>query len=664
MISSSLRRSRRVQVPSGAVLHPRRLNHVIATIIVAVSVCLVLEVIGGDWEGVLALAQLDACMIGCRMLVRRGHGTLATALILSALTFSLVYLAYHAQGLRDEAIVGFPAILVFSAMFGSTRLFLSLLGVMLTALAGLFVGNITGWHVNAVPPVSGSTLGVLFAILSATAYFIWLMANDLRRALARLERENSRIRESHARIDVLAHHDALTGLPNRLLARDRIEQALARAQRDESGLALLFLDLDNFKAINDSLGHGAGDLLLCEVAVRLRSAVRASDTISRQGGDEFLVMVADLGDHDAAASIAVKLLQVLTQPFHVNGVELFVTTSLGIALYPQDGGDFSELLKNADTAMYRAKDAGRNAFRFYDGSMNTAVVETLQLISGLRAALSKGEFRLHYQPQYHLRTGRIVGAEALIRWRHPDLGMIPPTKFIPVAERSGLINEVGAWVLREACAQAKRWQQEGLDDLVVAVNLSPIQFRRDDIEGDIASALAAADLPASCIELELTESLLIADSAHLSPLLARLRERGLRFSIDDFGTGYSNLGYLKRFEVERLKIDQSFVHRMTQDPNDEAIVRAIIDMAASLRLETIAEGVEDAATLRRLLELGCEFGQGYLWSPALPPDEFLAFVREQRALAPAGMTGPQGHSVPGALPATLESIPVPGRTLG
>jgi len=329
-----------------------------------------------------------------------------------------------------------------------------------------------------------------------------------------------------------------------------------------------------------------------------------------------------LADQQAVATMAAKVIDLLSAPFHVDGLEISVTCSLGIALFPDNGSDFDTLFKNADVAMYRAKDCGRNAFRFYDAQMNRGVVETLHLISGLRSALARGEFKLHYQPQYELKSGRIVGAEALIRWRHPELGLIPPATFIPVAERSGLIHTIGAWVLAEACRQAKQWQLAGLTQLVVAVNLSPVQFRRDDIEREVIEALLASKLSPGSIELELSESLLIAESKHLSPLLGRLRAMGVRFSIDDFGTGYSNLGYLQRFQVERLKIDQSFVRRLSQDRNAEGIVRAIIEMAHSLRLDVIAEGVEDLPTLQRLIELGCSYGQGFLWAPALPPEEF------------------------------------------
>ena len=431
----------------------------------------------------------------------------------------------------------------------------------------------------------------------------------------------------------------------------------------------MFLDLDNFKRVNDSLGHGAGDALLCDAADRLVSVVREGDTVSRQGGDEFLVILGGIENEEDATAAAVKILAQLALPFHIGGLDMSATASLGIAMFPKDGFDVDTLLKNSDMAMYRAKDSGRNTFQFFDAEMNSSVIEDLHLATGIRQALANDEFRVFYQPQFELKTGRIVGAEALLRWKHPTLGNIPPGKFIPVAERSGLINEIGTWVLNDACRQTKAWQDQGLCDLVVAVNVSPVQFRRDDIEREMANALATWNVAPSCIELELTESLLIADSEHLSGVLDRLRSMGIQFAIDDFGTGYSNLGYLKRFDVQRLKIDQSFVRRMTEKKCDEGIVRAIIEMAHCLDLEVVAEGVEDAATLARLTELGCEFGQGYHWSPALPAHEFLEFVRAHRCetgdffgLQEQDCDRVAGHSTDGRLhavaPARDKAVPL------
>jgi EAL domain-containing protein (putative c-di-GMP-specific phosphodiesterase class I) len=296
-------------------------------------------------------------------------------------------------------------------------------------------------------------------------------------------------------------------------------------------------------------------------------------------------------------------------------------------MYPTDGTDFDELLKKADIAMYRAKDEGRNAFRFFDAAMNDSVVEHVQLVAGMRLALQRREFLLHYQPQFSLDSGRMVGAEALIRWRHPELGLVAPGRFIPAAEQSGLIVDIGAWVIEEACRQARAWLDEGLPPLVMSVNVSPLQFRRGDLEGVIKAALSAARLPPASLELELTESLLIQDRNTYSDLLRRLKRLGVRLAIDDFGTGYSNLGYLKRFEVDRLKIDQSFVRRVVESPQDEAIVRAIIQIAHSLHLGTTAEGIEDEATLASLREMGCAEGQGFVWSPAVPAGQFAALHR-------------------------------------
>jgi len=349
--------------------------------------------------------------------------------------------------------------------------------------------------------------------------------------------------------------------------------------------------------------------------------------VARLGGDEFLLLVPEVADADAVGDIAGKVVAGLMAPFDVIGMEIFSGCSLGVTMFPADGEDFDSLLKKADIAMYRAKESGRNAYRFWDGEMNASVVEHVELLSAMRTALAQDEFTLAYQPQFDLRTGRLIGAEALLRWCHPDKGPISPTRFIPLAERSGLIVPIGDWVLQEACAQAQRWRAAGWTELTVSVNVSPVQFRRGSVETSVAQALADSGLPSANLELELTESLLIQDSLQLAESLASLRRMGVRFAIDDFGTGYSNLAYLKRFEVERLKIDQTFVRRLTDDVQDQAIVRAIVQMASSLNLYTVAEGVEDGATLALLGDLGCQQGQGFHWSPAVPPAEFEAFLR-------------------------------------
>jgi diguanylate cyclase (GGDEF)-like protein len=612
-------------------LQPRRLSQILWATSIACAVALLVTLFTREWASSLLLLTAIAILMLAIGLTQRGRVVQAAHIMLLTLTVSISGLVFLSQGIRDEAVFAYPGILIFASMFGTRRLYLGLVAVVFLVLSGVVAANLLGWHVNAVQPTHWGLLANILVILAVTAFFVWLMASDLRSALTQLQADNQRILESHARIDVLAHQDSLTGLPNRVLAKDRLEQAMALARRNQSAAAVLFLDLDNFKTVNDSMGHSAGDLLLCAVAQRLVAAVRDSDTVSRQGGDEFLIILGGLTDNEAATTAAVKIIDQLSTPFDIAGVEVSTTCSLGIAMFPKDGVEVDSLLKHADLAMYRAKDAGRNAFRFFDAEMNNSVIEHLQLTTGIRQALRNNEFKLYYQPQFALSTGRIVGAEALIRWRHDSLGFIPPDKFIPVAEHSGLIHELGAWVLNEACSQAKHWQSVGLGDLVIAVNVSPVQFRRDDIEREVATALADSGLAPSCIELELTESLLLADSEHLSGVLKRLRGMGIQFSIDDFGTGYSNLGYLSRFDVERLKIDQSFVRRMLENPSDEGIVRAIIEMAHCLKLQVVAEGIEDAPTLERLTALGCEFGQGYHWSPALPADDFAQYCRNYTA---------------------------------
>ena len=609
-------------------LKPGRLIQVIWVLLIVISIIILLTLTEKNWLTASILLAVNALLLVAMWLAKQKHAQLAAKFTVITLTCAMGILSYLFEGINDAAICAFPTILIFASMFVSRRFFIGLLTFILLMMTFIVIANLSGMHVNVVQPVTILSLFNILAIMITTAYFVWQLASDLRHALERLEAENLRIHEALSHIDILANNDALTGLPNRLLARTRFEQFAELNKRSQEHIALIFLDLDNFKTVNDSLGHAAGDTLICEVAQRLKNSVRASDTVSRQGGDEFLIMLAGQSDQEAVSTVAAKIIEMMAVPFRINSMEISATCSVGIALYPDNGQDFDSLLKHADMAMYKAKESGRNAFRFYDAQMNTNVIEHLHLISGIRSALLKEEFTLHYQPQFDLKTGRVVGAEALLRWHNPELGNIPPNRFIHVAERSGQIHEIGSWVIKEACRQAKRWQDTGLADLVVAVNLSPVQFRRDNIERDVINALNESNIKASSIELELTESLLIVDSEHIRQLLKSIRSLGVHLAIDDFGTGYSNLGYLTRFEVERLKIDQSFIRRMTENTNDEGIVRAIIEMAHSLNLEVMAEGVENVTVLKRLQELGCEYGQGFYWSAALPPDEFLQFVRD------------------------------------
>ncbi|MBH1978246.1 MAG: EAL domain-containing protein [Comamonadaceae bacterium] len=434
-------------------------------------------------------------------------------------------------------------------------------------------------------------------------------------------------KENEARIDFLAHHDPLTGLPNRVLFRDRFALAMAWSERSGCKVALLYVDLDHFKTINDTLGHPVGDHLLQQVAQRLRGCVRETDTISRQGGDEFLIALTDIHDQEAVSRVTTKVIDALSKPFSIDNHELAATVSMGVAVWPDDGQDFDALLQRADTAMYQAKAAGRNTYRFYTAQMNAQALEQFQLRTALHWALDQHQFVLHYQPQIELASGRVVGVEALLRWQRGPQELLLPGRFIAAAEESGLIVPIGEWVLREACAQAVRWQQAGLPEMTMAVNLSAVQFRRSDLLCTVTQALVDSGLDPAWLELELTESLLIDDAEQVLETLRRLKALGVCLSIDDFGTGYSSLAYLKRFAVDKLKIDQSFVRDIVSDPDDAAIVRAIISMARSLKLKVIAEGVETGELASILHLYQCHEAQGYHYARPMPADALVDWLQ-------------------------------------
>ncbi len=444
----------------------------------------------------------------------------------------------------------------------------------------------------------------------------------------------SQHKQDEAHIQRLAHFDALTELPNRILLNDRIGIALSSAQRNRTSLAVLFVDLDHFKNVNDTLGHRIGDALLIEVAKRLKSVVRDEDTVSRLGGDEFIFVLPGT-DAAGAAHVAEKLLEVIPQQYQIEQHELVITPSIGIAIYPNDGEDFDTLSKCADVAMYRAKRDGRNNYRFFTAEMQASSARSLQLENALRHALERNQLELHYQPQISLSDNRIIGAEALLRWHHPELGIISPSEFIPIAENSGQILKIGEWVLRSAVHQLKVWMDGGMAPMTMAVNLSVVQSRHLNLPAMVSQILDEAGLSPQYLELELTEGVAMEDPLGAIAIMDNLHQRGIRMSIDDFGTGYSSLNYLKRFQVYKLKIDQSFVRDIMEDPEDRAIVGAIIRMANALGLQTIAEGVETEGQLAFLREQGCSEMQGFCFSEPLPVDQFEKFVR--------GNAGLDGH---------------------
>jgi len=510
------------------------------------------------------------------------------------------------SGYSATEVTGLPAELTSSVEHGNT--FFSTLWRTVVQ-TGRWQGEILRRRKNGEVYPSLSSISAVKDPSGATTHYV-LVFNDI-----------SSFKQYEAKLEFLAHHDALTELPNRALFLDRLQEALKRANRHHNTIGLLFIDLDRFKTINDSLGHPIGDELLRAVAQRLTACVRESDVVARLGGDEFTVLLDELSDSNNAGKIALKMLSTLASPILLGGQELTVSGSIGISCYPQDGSDAETLLKNADLAMYNAKEAGRNMFRFYAAEMNMRVQETLAMTNDLRRALQRGEFVLHYQPRYQLASGRITGMEALIRWQHPELGLVPPLKFIPLAEETGLIIPIGEWVIRAACEQMKYWRSSGLAKLRVAVNLSPRQFQQDDLTKRISSILQETGLDGTDLEVEVTEGMAMQDAVTTVRMLKELKAVGIAISIDDFGTGYSSLSYLKRFPIDHLKIDRSFVSDLQDNPEDVAIVRAIIALAKGLGLSVTAEGVETEEQ-RKLLQLfGCDEGQGYLFSKPLPAED-------------------------------------------
>jgi diguanylate cyclase (GGDEF)-like protein len=483
--------------------------------------------------------------------------------------------------------------------------------------------------------VAATIAGVTFLVLCET---LALSVIDARMA-SRTARWAASLREANAELQHLALHDNLTKLPNRMLLQDRIQQAVEECRRNHTQCAVLFVDLDRFKTVNDSLGHFVGDDLLRAVAERLRSAVRLEDTVSRLGGDEFVVLLRQVSQPDDAVAVARKIVDALAGPVQAGPNELRVTSSIGVSVFPTHGETAQALITHADVAMYQVKKTGRNNVLVFSPEMSASFPRRLNLENDLRKALDAGELALHYQPKVDMASGELSGMEALLRWRHPQRGIVLPGDFIPLAEESGLIVPIGRWVLLEACRQNREWHDKGLAKVPVAVNISGLQFQQKDFVDSVGQALAAARLEPRWLELELTETVVMHNAPEAIVMLDKLRAAGVEISIDDFGTGYSSLSYLKRFRLQKLKIDQSFVHDISWDQDDAAIVRAIVALAHSLRLRVVAEGVERQEQLDFLRSLGNDEYQGFLHSEPLPADVFEDYLRQRSAAPPLGEPG-------------------------
>jgi diguanylate cyclase (GGDEF)-like protein/PAS domain S-box-containing protein len=460
----------------------------------------------------------------------------------------------------------------------------------------------------------------------------WLNISEVRNGSGRVTHyvavfsDISAMKESEAMLDHIAHHDPLTNLPNRLLLHARMEQALAKARRSNSLMAVMFLDLDYFKQINDTMGHPIGDQLLQEVAVRLRNCVREVDTVSRLGGDEFTILLEELHEARAVGAVAQKIITELGERYLIGEHEVFVTCSIGISLFPGDGDDITTLFKNADTALYRAKEQGRNNYQYYTLELTIRAMERMAMESNLRHALERNELVLYYQPQVDLFSGRIIGMEALVRWQHPEMGLIAPASFIPLAEELGLIIPIGEWVLLTACRRLKAWQDAGIDIVRMAVNISSRQFNQPDLVEVVTAILEETGIAPHCLELELTERILMEDAERAIDVLNRLKALGVQFSIDDFGAGYSSLSYLKQFPIDRIKIDQSFVNNVTSVPEDAAVTQAVISLSHSMNIKAVAEGVETIEQHEFLRSLLCDELQGFYFSHPLPEEEIGALL--------------------------------------
>ncbi|MCD4688923.1 MAG: EAL domain-containing protein [Desulfuromonadaceae bacterium] len=459
------------------------------------------------------------------------------------------------------------------------------------------------------------------------------LIEDFNEMLGQIQLRDQELQHKQTRLDYLAHHDTLTGLPNRLLFHDRLSHAISKAKRLNYPLALLFLDLDRFKNINDSLGHEVGDQVLRQVAKRLETLVRDSDTLARLGGDEFVIALEQTKEARDVTIVAKKILESLSEALQVGPNELYVTTSIGISLFPTDGEDVESLMKSADVAMYRAKECGRNLFQFFTMDMNERVREALFMENNLRKALDNQEMALYYQPQVEMSSGKLIGMEALIRWHHPQLGIIPPLKFIPMAEDTGLIIPIGKWVLGTACRQTQQWQEAGYPPCKVAVNISPKQFRHSDLVETVAAALKDSGLDPQFLELEITESVLMEDMEQSIATMEKLKAMGITLAIDDFGTGYSSLSCLSKFPLSKLKIDKSFVQNIAELSENNAIAEGIIALAKALHLEVIAEGIEGERQIDFLQSKGCKQGQGYYFSRPMPADAFEQFLARESAFS-------------------------------
>lgn len=593
-----------------------------------VWICLLAVICGYFPSGPKSSAILVVSAVGlaCILVLLHQHKIrFATGALLWLLTFMISSLISINLGVFDLMLLGYPLVLAYAAMYSGRRFYLLLFVFILMFCSALALGSWYGWLTFRQPVVSFNSVVTLNLLLLVCGFTLRLLARDTKDVLLQLKQENERVVKSQLEIQRLAQHDPLTGLVNRPQCELGFQRAMAN--RQQGAVALLFIDLDHFKPINDALGHQAGDEVLQQLAALLQSQLSELDVLSRFGGDEFVVILSQWQQQSELEQRIEQLLHSCQQEFLVHQHKVQLSASIGVTLAPRDGTDFHLLCKKADTAMYQAKKMGRNRFCWYLPEMEQQQTDKFNLMMRLRAAVKQQLLSVAYQPTYHLQSNTIVGAEALLRWHDSEFGVISPEVFIPLAEETGLIQELGLFVLQSACVQAVLWQQSGFA-IGVAVNLSALQFKQGDLPALVSKVLADTALEPQWLELELTESVFIDDPELVKQQIAQLSALGVRFAIDDFGTGYSNLGYLSQFSLNSLKIDRSFVGRIRENDKDLALVKGIIQLAISLGLHTVAEGVEDKQSLSLLQQAGCGSAQGYFWSKAVSAEEFKALLSQ------------------------------------
>ncbi|WP_159117606.1 putative bifunctional diguanylate cyclase/phosphodiesterase [Alteromonas marina] len=570
-----------------------------------------------------------AAMFTAAILAYKHFVVASSYLLLVALSSMLFALSATGAGTFDIAMLGYPAIIIFAALLGGIGLFGTVLSLVLVQCIILTWLVMEGVITPNTPKLTWSHLTFIMIIFVITGFCVFILVQDIRRLMTSLQLEYTKVKKNREHIQYLAHHDPLTNLPNRLLGERLFNEKLAQSEANGLQLALAFIDLDNFKPVNDALGHSAGDRFLQHISQLINEKLSDDECLIRFGGDEFIVLAANITDRKHIETLCERLIDWCSSEFEVFQTNIVVSASIGVAIAPKDGAKFKQLCRKADVAMYEAKRNGRNRFEFYDVKFDEESDEKFSLIQRLRPAVLANQFEVYYQPLIDLKSGQICSIEALVRWPQEDGSLVFPDKFIPLAESSGLINPLGEWVLIQACLFCAKLHRNGHSEISVAVNLSFAQFKDGTLPSILKRALDLTQLNPKFLELELTESILADENGSIPEQLEKMKNLGVQFAIDDFGTGYSNLNYLRKFNAHKLKIDRIFINTLGLDENDVPLVSAIINIAESLGMVTVAEGIEHEAALKKLEEMGCDVGQGFYWSKPVPEKQIEALIASQ-----------------------------------